>query len=96
MKVRKVKKQLKKLIDKKATPIGTIPVTTWVHQIEPKIASMLNRLGFLCSDGVYTKGVLILNGVINPWHIGYNQDGELRFCDAKVCKVSRRFILRNK
>lgn len=27
MKVRKVKKQLKKLIDKKATPIGTIPVT---------------------------------------------------------------------
>lgn len=89
MKIRKVKKQLKKLIDSKVTPLGDVPVVTWVNNIKPTLDSKLNMLGFHydSSNGTYTNGVLVIKSIITPWHVGYNKNGDLRFCDAKVCKV---------
>lgn len=90
MKIRKVKKQLKKrFIDKKITLFGDMPVVTWVNNIKPTLDSKLNMLGFYYnnSNGTYTNGVLVIKSIINPWHIGYNKNGDLRFQDAKVCKV---------
>lgn len=89
MNIRKVKKQLKKLIDSKVTPLGDVPVVTWVHSFKPTLDFMLNNLGFYYnnSSDTYTNGVLTFKGIITPWHIGYNKNGDLRFCDAKVYKV---------
>lgn len=99
MKVRKVKKQLKKFIDKKATAIGRIPVTTLMNRLIPKTNSMFKKLGFYyespCDgdiyfnnvDGMYTNGVLAFKCMLSLSNIGYNQNGELRFVDAKICKI---------
>ena len=36
MTIRKVKKQLKKFIDKKATPLEDMSVVTWVYDLDRK------------------------------------------------------------
>lgn len=87
MKTRKVKKQLKKLIDTTVTPIGDMPVVIWANQFYPVIKDKLNKLGFSYNKGISTNGILCFKGSINPWHMGYNKNGELRFCDAYVYKV---------
>ena len=90
MKIRKVKKQLKKrFIDKKITLFGDMPVVTWVNNIKPTLDSKLNMLGFYyeSSNGTYTNGVLTFKGIITPWHIGYNKNGDVKFRDIKICKV---------
>lgn len=90
MKIRKVKKQLKKrFIDKKITLFGDMPVVTWVNNIKPTLDSKLNMLGFYydSSNGAYTNGVLTFKGIITPWHIGYNKNGDVKFRDIKICKV---------
>ena len=90
MKIRKVKKQLKKrFIDKKITLFGDMPVVTWVNNIKPTLDSKLNMLGFyyVSSNGTYTNGVLTFKGIITPWHIGYNKNGDVKFRDIKICKV---------
>lgn len=89
MTIRKVKKQLKKFIDKKATPLEDMSVVTWVYDFKPTLDFKFNKLGFYYdnSNGTYTNGVLIFKGTVTPWHIGYNKNGGLKFCDAKVYKV---------
>ena len=89
MTIRKVKKQLKKFIDKKATPLEDMSVVTWVYDFKPTLDFKFNKLGFYSdnSNGTYTNGVLIFKGTVTPWHIGYNKNGDLKFCDAKVYKV---------
>lgn len=90
MKIRKVKKQLKKrFIDKKITLFGDMPVVTWVNNIKPTLDSKLNMLGFYydSSNGTYTNGVLTFKGIITPWHIRYNKNGDVKFRDIKICKV---------
>ena len=90
MKIRKVKKQLKKrFIDKKITLFGDMPVVTWVNNIKPTLDSKLNMLGsyYDSSNGTYTNGVLTFKGIITPWHIGYNKNGDVKFRDIKICKV---------
>ena len=90
MKIRKIKKQLKKrFIDKKITLFGDMPVVTWVNNIKPTLDSKLNMLGFYydSSNGTYTNGVLTFKGIITPWHIGYNKNGDVKFRDIKICKV---------
>lgn len=90
MKIRKVKKQLKKrFIDKKITLFGDMPVVTWVNNIKPTLDFKFSMLGFHYDNpnGTYTNGVLTFKSIITPWHIGYNKNGDLRFRDAKVCKV---------
>ena len=68
MNIRKVKKQLKKLIDSKVTPLGDVPVVTWVHSFKPTLDFMLNNLGFYYnnSSDTYTNGVLTFKGIITP------------------------------
>lgn len=98
MKVRKVKKQLKKFIDRKATPIGHIPVTALMNTLIPKTTSMFNALGFYYKSscdcdiyfnnvGIYTNGVVVFKCVLSPCYMGYSRNGELRFLNAKICKV---------
>lgn len=61
MTIRKVKKQLKKFIDKKATPLEDMSVVTWVYDFKPTLDFKFNKLGFYYdnSNGTYTNGVLI-------------------------------------
>lgn len=91
MTIRKVKKQLKKFIDKKATPLGDMSVVTWVYDFKPTLDFKFNKLGFYYdnSNDTYTNGVLTFKGTTTPWHIGYNKNGDLRFRNAKVYKVKR-------
>lgn len=46
MTIRKVKKQLKKFIDKKATPLEDMSVVTWVYDFKPTLDFKFNKLGF--------------------------------------------------
>ena len=44
----------------------------------------MHNLGYK-GKGTYTNGKLTV-GDIDPWNVGYNQSGELRFFDADVTK----------
>ena len=78
----------------KITPIGDTPMVTWEKQFLPQINSLMHNLGYK-GKGTYTNGKLTV-GDIDPWNVGYNQSGELRFFDADVYKVGGRIIFRNK
>ncbi|CAK7045273.1 MAG: hypothetical protein PEPC_01931 [Peptostreptococcus russellii] len=97
MNIHKVKKLL---IDRKVVPLAnSVSIVTWCNELYPKLENQLKELGFVygCinNHGISVSEDFILLGNANQWHIGYNKNGELRFVDAKIYKIRKRFIFRN-
>lgn len=77
----------------KVNPLGDMPMITWEKNYIPQINEQMLKLGYK-GNGTYTNGQLNV-GDVNPWNIGYNKNGELRFFDADVFKLGGRIIFRN-
>lgn len=77
----------------KVNPLGDMPMTTWEKDYIPQINEQMLKIGYK-GNGTYTNGWLNV-GDVNPWNIGYNKNGELRFFDADVFKLGGRIIFRN-
>lgn len=78
----------------KVSPLGDMPMVKWEREYIPQINAQMQRLGYN-SNGTYSNGTLNV-GDINPWNIGYNKNGTLRFFDADVYKSGGRIIFRDK
>ena len=70
-----------------------MPMTTWEKDYIPQINEQMLKIGYK-GNGTYTNGWLNV-GDVNPWNIGYNKNGALRFFDADVFKLGGRIIFRN-
>ena len=77
----------------KVNPLGDMPMITWEKDYIPQINEQMLKIGYK-GNGTYTNGQLNV-GDVNPWNIGYNKNGELRFFDADVFKLGGRIIFRN-
>ena len=71
-----------------------MPRVKWEREYIPQINAQMQRLGYN-GNGTYSNGTLNV-GDINPWNIGYNKNGTLRFFDADVYKSGGRIIFRDK
>ena len=78
----------------KVSPLGDMPMVKWEREYIPQINAQMQRLGYN-GNGTYSNGTLNV-GDINPWNIGYNKNGTLRFFDADVYKSGGRIIFRDK
>ena len=78
----------------KVKPLGDMSMITWEKNYIPQINEQMLKIGYK-GNGTYTNGQLNV-GDVNPWNIGYNKNGELRFFDADVYKFGGRIIFRNK
>jgi len=65
-----------------------MPMVKWEREYIPQINAQMQRLGYN-GNGTYSNGTLNV-GDINPWNIGYNKNGTLRFFDADVYKSGGR------
>ena len=90
-------KVLKVVTDRKFTSIPEIRQfhKEWMKRNRLPLQERIDFQGYLQGkDRIYPVSLNV--GDINPWNIGYNKNGTLRFFDADVYKSGGRIIFRDK